>query len=148
MPGVPVTLPVMEPSGASVSPGGIVPESSFNARSFVELVGEVTLSMMTGIMGAEPAKQYFPLIGTMAFFILVSNLLGQVPGFGAPTGNFNTTGKVCYKTYKSMEESVHDQVYYLNTSFAAPYLEAFRARRWAIRRCWSSRPTTGWPSTG
>jgi F-type H+-transporting ATPase subunit a len=76
---------------AASGDGGIVPESGFNARSFVELVGEGTLSMMTGIMGAGPARQYFPLIGTMAFFILVSNLLGQVPGFGAPTGNFNTT---------------------------------------------------------
>ena len=76
---------------AASGDGGVVPEKGFNARSFVEIVGEGTLSMMTGIMGAEPAKQYFPLIGTMAFFILVSNLLGQVPGFGAPTGNFNTT---------------------------------------------------------
>ena len=76
---------------AASGDGGVVPEKGFNARSFVELVSEATLSMMTGMMGAGPAKAYFPLIGTMAFFVLVSNLLGQIPGFIAPTGNFNTT---------------------------------------------------------
>jgi len=35
---------------------------------------------------------YFALIGTAAFFILVSNLLGIIPGFESPTANINTTG--------------------------------------------------------
>ncbi len=76
---------------AASGDGGVVPEKNFNARSFVEVVGEATLSVMSGIMGPEAAKQYFPLIGTMAFFILISNLVGQIPGLAAPTGNFNTT---------------------------------------------------------
>ena len=70
---------------------GVVPEKGFNARSFVEVIGEATLSVMSGIMGPAAARQYLPLIGTMAFFILTSNLIGQIPGFIAPTGNFNTT---------------------------------------------------------
>jgi F-type H+-transporting ATPase subunit a len=32
-----------------------------------------------------------PLIGTCAFFILISNVIGLVPGFLPPTSNFNTT---------------------------------------------------------
>lgn len=76
---------------AASGDGGVVPEQGFNARSFVEIVGEATLSVMSGIMGPEAARQYLPLIGTMAFFILTSNLIGQIPGFVAPTGNFNTT---------------------------------------------------------
>jgi len=35
---------------------------------------------------------YFPLIGTAAFFILLCNLIGIVPGFESPTSNLNTTG--------------------------------------------------------
>ncbi|HEX9830591.1 MAG TPA: F0F1 ATP synthase subunit A, partial [Thermodesulfobacteriota bacterium] len=38
----------------------------------------------------EKAKKYFPLLGTAFIFILFSNLLGIIPGFLAPTGNFNT----------------------------------------------------------
>ncbi len=34
---------------------------------------------------------FFPLIITAFFFILVSNYLGLIPGFIAPTGNINTT---------------------------------------------------------
>jgi F-type H+-transporting ATPase subunit a len=39
----------------------------------------------------ERGKPYFPLIATLAFFILTSNLLGLIPGFFPPTANLNTT---------------------------------------------------------
>jgi F-type H+-transporting ATPase subunit a len=42
------------------------------------------------IMGPH-GKQYFPLIGSLFFFILVCNLLGLIPGFESPTANLNTT---------------------------------------------------------
>lgn len=41
-------------------------------------------------MGHE-GKKFFPLIATLAFFILISNLLGIFPGFESPTANLNTT---------------------------------------------------------
>jgi F-type H+-transporting ATPase subunit a len=39
---------------------------------------------------------YFPLIGTAAFFILLSNLIGVIPGFESPTANINTTGACAF----------------------------------------------------
>lgn len=42
------------------------------------------------IMGPE-GRHYFTLIGSLFLFILVSNLMGLVPGFDSPTGNLNTT---------------------------------------------------------
>ncbi|MDZ4163774.1 MAG: F0F1 ATP synthase subunit A [Smithellaceae bacterium] len=36
-------------------------------------------------------KRVFPLIATLAFFILTSNLMGLFPGFTSPTANLNTT---------------------------------------------------------
>lgn len=71
--------------------GGVVPESRLNARSFVEIISEAALGMMGGVMGRDAAKFFFPLIGTLAIFILVSNLLGLVPGFVPATDNLNTT---------------------------------------------------------
>jgi F-type H+-transporting ATPase subunit a len=35
-------------------------------------------------------RKFMPLIGTLALFILVGNLLGLVPGMSSPTANINT----------------------------------------------------------
>lgn len=66
------------------------PETSFNARSFVEILCESILGMMEGVMGKEAARYFFPLIGTMAFFILFSNLSGLIPGLTPPTDVIST----------------------------------------------------------
>jgi F-type H+-transporting ATPase subunit a len=68
----------------------IVPPSRFGVVAFFELVIETVLSMMKGILGHE-YRRYAPVILTFALFILVSNLLGLVPGFVPPTDNLNTT---------------------------------------------------------
>ncbi len=39
----------------------------------------------------ERGRPYFPLIATLALFILTSNLLGLIPGFFPPTANLSTT---------------------------------------------------------
>lgn len=36
-------------------------------------------------------KRFFPLIATLGFFILTSNLVGLIPGLESPTSNLNTT---------------------------------------------------------
>jgi len=36
-------------------------------------------------------KPFFPLIATLGFFILTSNLIGLLPGLESPTSNLNTT---------------------------------------------------------
>ena len=76
---------------AAAADGGVVPEAAVNVRSFFENFGGAILSMMTGIMGDKNARVYFPLIGSLGVFILVSNLMGMVPGLLPPTSNFNTT---------------------------------------------------------
>lgn len=55
-----------------------------------EVVLEVLLNFARGMMGDE-ARHYLPLIATSALFIVVSNLLGLIPGFESPTANLNTT---------------------------------------------------------
>ena len=41
-------------------------------------------------MGPDGLR-FFPLIATIAVFILTANLLGLIPGFSSPTANLNTT---------------------------------------------------------
>ncbi|MFT3921251.1 MAG: F0F1 ATP synthase subunit A [Myxococcales bacterium] len=69
----------------------IIPEDRMSARTFVELFVSTAYSMMSDIMGKKAAKFFLPLIGTCAFIILFSNLMGLIPGFSPPTGNLNTT---------------------------------------------------------
>ncbi len=42
-------------------------------------------------LGEEHARKVFPLITTFALYILVSNLMGLMPGFMSPTSNLNIT---------------------------------------------------------
>ncbi len=69
----------------------LVPEDKLTVRTFVEVFVSTAYSMMSDIMGKKAAKFFLPLIGTCAFVILLSNLLGLVPGFTPPTDSLNTT---------------------------------------------------------
>ena len=69
----------------------VLPDDRFTARTIVELVMKFVLFIMSFAMPYKAALRHFPVIGTLGFFILFSNLLGLFPGFLPPTENFNTT---------------------------------------------------------
>lgn len=77
--------------GQLAADGDILPSARFSARTLVELMMDAVLAIMQFAMPYRAALKHFWLIGTLAFFILFSNLLGLVPGFTPPTENFNTT---------------------------------------------------------
>jgi len=56
---------------------------------FEDLVGGLS-GMLRDIVGPK-GPSYLPLVGTIGAFILVSNLIGLVPGFMAPTSSINVT---------------------------------------------------------
>ena len=58
--------------------------------NFGEYIVESMINFTTGIIGPGGEK-YVPLVGTIFFFILTSNLWGQIPGFHSPTANLSTT---------------------------------------------------------
>ncbi len=68
----------------------LVPSDRLTLRNIFELITEIFLNFLNDIIGPE-GKKFLPLIGTLGFFILFSNLLGLVPGFLPPTDNLNTT---------------------------------------------------------
>lgn len=59
-------------------------------QNFMETVIGGIEGMIVDTMG-EDGRPFFPLIATLAIFVLVSNLLGLIPGFFPPTANINTT---------------------------------------------------------
>lgn len=58
----------------------------------LQIVLEDLVSFLAGVlednMGPK-GRRYLPFLGTLFVFILLSNLMGQVPGLGSPTSNIN-----------------------------------------------------------
>jgi F-type H+-transporting ATPase subunit a len=75
-------LSVLATKALTAVPGGL--------QNFMEVIIGGIENMVIETMG-EHGRPYFPLIATLAIFVLVSNLIGLVPGFFPPTANINTT---------------------------------------------------------
>jgi F-type H+-transporting ATPase subunit a len=73
----------------SAAESGLIPDEKITLRNLLELLMEGVVSLARGIIGEHWAR-YMPLIGTLGFFILVSNLMGLIPGLGGPTAFFET----------------------------------------------------------
>ncbi len=60
-------------------------------QNFMEAFIEGAISMGKDTIGEEKARQYLPLVLTVGLFVLISNLVGIIPGFESPTSNINVT---------------------------------------------------------
>ena len=67
-----------------------VPAAELGSRNIAELIVQLIVSQSDAIIG-KAGRKYVPFYGTFFFFILTGNLMGLLPGFGAPTANLNTT---------------------------------------------------------
>lgn len=58
----------------------------------LQIVLEDIVSFLVGVlednMGPK-GRRYLPFLGTLFVFILLGNLMGQIPGLGSPTSNIN-----------------------------------------------------------
>ena len=52
-----------------------------------DIVGFI-VEQLEGLMGHK-GRKFLPLVGTVFVFILLANLMGQIPGLGSPTSNVN-----------------------------------------------------------
>jgi len=58
-------------------------------QNIMEVIIDAFHKLLMDTMGPE-GKRFFPLIATIGLFILVSNVMGLIPGFESPTANLNT----------------------------------------------------------
>jgi F-type H+-transporting ATPase subunit a len=70
--------------------GGVVPDEGVTLRNLVEIVVEALAGIAEQTMGHK-WRTYFPFVATLFFFILISNLIQQIPGFAGATSDANTT---------------------------------------------------------
>jgi F-type H+-transporting ATPase subunit a len=81
---------VLVRSRLAAANGGLVPDNGLSLRNVLELLVEMLKGLAEQNMGPHWRK-YFPMIGTIFFFILISNLLGLIPGFAGATSSADTT---------------------------------------------------------
>jgi F-type H+-transporting ATPase subunit a len=91
------------------------------AQNFMEMVIDQFHQILDEVIGAG-GRRYLPLVGTLGLFILLSNLMGLVPGLTAPTANLNTTAAcalIVFFTYHTIGIRKQGLVTYLK-HFAGP----------------------------
>jgi F-type H+-transporting ATPase subunit a len=66
----------------------IVPKGTQNV---MEAYLQGVIDMGKDVIGEEKARKYLPIVATIGLFVLISNLMGIIPGFESPTGNINFT---------------------------------------------------------
>jgi F-type H+-transporting ATPase subunit a len=58
-------------------------------QSVLEMVVDWLVDMLNSLIGKDGVR-YFPIVVSLFLFILISNLIGLIPGFVSPTSNLNT----------------------------------------------------------
>ena len=75
-------------------------ENPSHIQQALEIVVGGIRDLMDDVIGPG-SRRFFPLIGTLFFYILVGNMLGLIPGFMSPTSNFNITGRPAPSSFSS-----------------------------------------------
>jgi F-type H+-transporting ATPase subunit a len=58
----------------------------------LQIILEDVVSFFVGVLESNmghKGRQFLPLLGTLFVFIWIGNMMGQIPGLGAPTSNIN-----------------------------------------------------------
>jgi F-type H+-transporting ATPase subunit a len=69
----------------------VIPEERLTVRTTLEVFFGFFYDLAKSVMGPERAKRYFPLIGTSAIFVFISNMMALIPGMPIATSNLNIT---------------------------------------------------------
>lgn len=100
--------------------GGVVPDDGVTLRNALEFVIESLSALARDILGEE-WRRYFPLVATIFIFILISNLLGLMPGVGGASSDVNmTTGWaiISFVAYNAI--GIHKHGFWYINQFLGP----------------------------
>jgi F-type H+-transporting ATPase subunit a len=69
---------------------GVLPEEGVSIRNLFEVIIEALGDLGQTTIG-DDWRRYFPIVGTIFFFVLVSNFMNLIPGMQGTTANANVT---------------------------------------------------------
>lgn len=78
-------------AGVLLMKGRLSVDRPSKGQQLLEVIVEQIRGLLDQVIGPY-GRRYLPVIGSFAVFILIGNLMGQIPGLGAPTENINVTG--------------------------------------------------------
>src|SRR5262249_18194306 len=71
--------------------GNLSVDRPSKGQQLLEIIVEQIRGLLDQVIGPY-GRRYVPVIGSFAVFILIGNLMGQIPGLAAPTDSINVTG--------------------------------------------------------
>jgi len=86
-----ILLFIIVVAGVLLMRGKLSVERPSKGQQMLEVLVEQIRGLLDQVIGPY-GRRYLPVIGSFAVFILVGNLMGQIPGLGAPTESINVTG--------------------------------------------------------
>jgi len=86
--------------------GNLSIDKPSKGQQLLEMIIEMIRDLLDQVIGPY-GRRYLPMIGSMAVFILIGNLMGLVPGLDAPTKYINVTGALGVTSF----------LYYFSTGF-------------------------------
>ncbi|MFQ5458294.1 MAG: F0F1 ATP synthase subunit A [Myxococcota bacterium] len=104
----------------------ILPEEKLSIRNSFEVAIEALLFLMNDIIGPA-GRRFLPLVGTLALFILLGNIIGLIPGLKPPTMSVNTAGAwavIVFLSYNAVGISRHGFGYV--KQFLGPFFGPFK----------------------
>jgi F-type H+-transporting ATPase subunit a len=93
--------------------GGVIPDEGISLRNVLEVLVEMLSGLARERIG-EDWRRYFPIVGTMFLFILLSNLIGLIPGIEGATSDANATwawAVIAWVVYTWVGIAKHKQAY-------------------------------------
>lgn len=92
---------------------GVLPDEGVSVRNLFEVVIEALGDLGQTTIG-DDWRKYFPVVGTIFFFVLVSNVMNLIPGIQGTTANPNVTfawGIISFAVYNFVGMREHGWKY-------------------------------------
>jgi F0F1-type ATP synthase membrane subunit a len=105
--------------------GGVLPDEGVTTRNVFEVIIHGLGNLARDTIG-EDWRRYFPIVGTIFFFILIANLKGLIPGLGGATSDINTTvawAIISFLVYNYVGIRKHG-IWYVNQFLGPSFFEA------------------------
>ena len=115
--------------------GGVIPEEGLSVRNVIEVMIEALGDLGETTIGGE-WRRYFPVVGTIFFFVLVSNFMNLVPGLMGSTGDANVTfacGIVSFVVYNFVGIKQHGWKYIYQFMGPALYTLEMGGKHYHVR---------------
>ena len=117
------------------SPDAVLPDEGITIRNLFEGLLNFLVGLAETTMG-EHWRKYFPIAGTIFFFVFVTNLLGLIPGLGGATSNVNTCwawAVIAYLTYNFVGIREHGWKYVYHLMGPSLWEPEIGGEKWHVR---------------